>query len=177
MNNILFLDIDGVLNSELWYKKIRESKVKFDNHLDGDLNPTSIKMINDLCDNLNMKVVISSTWRLNRTVEQLQEILGRNGATFEIIGKTPNLNMSYARGLEIHSWIQENSEKLFNCHYYDFYNYAIIDDEADMLLYQVSNFFKVDHYVGVTPNTCYKIERYLNRQKDCIEIKKEDINE
>jgi len=48
--------------------------------------------------------------------------------------------------------------------YYDFYKYAIIDDDSDMLLNQEQNFFQTDNYSGLTPNTCYKIKRFATHK-------------
>jgi hypothetical protein len=44
-------------------------------------------------------------------------------------------------------------------------NYVIIDDDSDMLLHQAEHFFLTDNYSGLTPNTCYKIKRYLTKDK------------
>ena len=51
------------------------------------------------------------------------------------------------------------------CHYYDFYNYVIIDDDSDMLLNQQEHFFNTDYYSGLTHNTCYRIKRFFNKFK------------
>lgn len=41
--------------------------------------------------------------------------------------------------------------------------YAIVDDDSDMLANQMDSFFLVDGYFGLTPNTLYKINRHLNK--------------
>ena len=51
--------------------------------------------------------------------------------------------------------------KWFGIHYYDFYRFAIIDDDSDMLLNQQFNFFQTDNYSGLTPNICYRIKRFF----------------
>ena len=42
--------------------------------------------------------------------------------------------------------------------------YAIIDDDSDMLKEQMNSFFLVDGYYGLTPNILYRIKRYLNNE-------------
>ena len=44
-------------------------------------------------------------------------------------------------------------------------NYVIIDDDSDMREDQKEHFFWCDHYSGLTPTTCYKIKRFLNNEK------------
>lgn len=178
MSNIIFLDIDGVLNCQLFYhskqfqdykeaKKSLRKSVKADEISRLDYHTSQICMervgwLNTLCEEANCEVVISSTWRMGRTVNELQEILNYCGATFKVIDKTEHLG--YERGIEIAKWLRDNCEKLFGVDYYDFYNYVIIDDDSDMLLNQQQHFFHTDPYSGLTPNTCYKIKRFLTKK-------------
>ena len=153
--NIIFLDIDGVLNHHLYYennhKKLDLSKEE--NHLD----PSRIKLINTLCKQANCKVVVSSTWRIGTEIEELQVILNSRGATFEIIDKTGKC-CSGIRGVEIYNWWKDNKD--------NYNNYVIFDDDGDMLLWQKNNFFQIDGYCGITPTVIYKAERFLN----CLEV-------
>lgn len=162
MVNIIFLDIDGVLNCHSFYesrdKNILDSN-KFD-HYKSDICQMRIDLLNDLCKDINALVVISSTWRIGKSLQELQDILNYCGATFKIIGKTDHLG--YERGIEISKWLKDNISKLIpNCLYFDFYNYVIIDDDSDMLLNQSLHFFQTDVYSGLTPNICYKIKRFF----------------
>ena len=50
---ILFLDIDGVVNSDNWYNKTRGRS--------GDFDPEAIALLNQLKD-IGAEVVISSSW-------------------------------------------------------------------------------------------------------------------
>ena len=73
---IIFLDIDGVLNSETWARlmkfgctpKVNQFKFKNDKGKEyaklARLDPSSVNLLNDLCKMTKAKVVISSTWRL-----------------------------------------------------------------------------------------------------------------
>jgi hypothetical protein len=108
-------------------------------------------------------VVISASLRNSFDVHQLRDLFDRMGGTFQIIDKTGYCKCRI-RGAEIHEWLKENSEKYFGLPYYDFHKFAIIDDDGDMLLSQWENFFQVDNYSGLTPTTCYKVKRFLNRK-------------
>lgn len=182
--NIIFLDIDGVLNCQLLYeenmkensfistipiykqaKKLLRSLVKKKMITDKEYYASQlcrrrISMLNGLCEETDSVVVVSSSWRNGHTLEELGAILGDSGATFRIIGKTPYTG--YERGTEISLWLKDNiNQEEHGCLYFDFYRYAIIDDDSDMLLNQAQHFFQTDNYSGLTPNTCYRIRRFF----------------
>ena len=67
--------------------------------------------------------MVSSTWRISMSVEDLQNLITRSGfdPAIRVIGKTPILHQQ--RGLEIQEWIDTNKFKG---------NFIIIDDDSDM---------------------------------------------
>ena len=154
MKNIIFLDIDGVLNHELFFKSWDKKGEQLDRE--------KIQLLNDLCVKANCDVVISSTWRMSG-LEDCTSKLVEYGADFNIIGATPILRQrGMVRGCEIALWLKDNiTKEKYGCMYYDFYKYVILDDDSDMLLDQQQHFFHVDAYAGLTPNICYKINRFL----------------
>ena len=157
MKNIIFLDIDGVLNHELFFKSWNQEGEQLD--------VTRIALLNQLCIDANCDIVISSTWRMSGLDDCIAK-LKEYGATFNIIGATPILRFEgIVRGCEIALWLEKNiTEDKYGCRYYDFYKYVILDDDSDMLLNQHSHFFHVDAYAGLTPNICYKINRFLTHK-------------
>jgi len=184
--NIIFLDVDGVLNCEVFYKARYEHLTRFSNiplykvvkkHLrkllkskeidrldyyKGEMCPDRMSWLNSLCEETNSAVVLSASMRSQWSVEELQKIFNYCGATFTIIDKTAYTG--YERGTEISKWLHENCMEWFGVNYYDFYRYAIIDDDSDMLLNQQFNFFQTDNYIGLTPTICYKIKRFFTHQ-------------
>lgn len=169
--NIIFLDIDGVLNCQLFFKKhYKETKKEISkqvkskeiyrlDYYKSQICPERMDLLNNLCKETDSVVVISSTWRKGKTVEELKEILSYCGSTFEIIDKTEITG--YERGTEISLWLKNNIKLDFG-DYSLFRRYVIIDDDSDMLLNQKNNFFQTDNYSGLTPNTCYKIKRFFD---------------
>jgi hypothetical protein len=170
---IIFLDIDGVFNCQLFYKERRARWLK-----DGspDKNGTMaeyhqsqfcrerVTWFNDLVKDIDATVVVSSTWR-GDGVEKLQEIFDSVGGTFKVHDVTPYGGKGTVRGCEIKMWICDNiTKEEYGINYYDFYKYAIIDDDSDMLLNQANHFFQTDNYSGLTPNTCYKIKRFATHE-------------
>lgn len=89
----LFLDIDGVLNSN------RTSLLK----VRPEIDPVAVGMINALIEK-GVEVVISSNWRLNNTAEAIKGMLGLT----EVIGATPVIP-SGCRGVEIATWLLDSA--------------------------------------------------------------------
>lgn len=153
---IIFLDIDGVLNTPMMDKddEIGKSIYKMSKKL--------VSMLNEFTDQSNAKLVISSTWRAN-TLNDTIEFLKSYGIKGNIIGVTPKL--TGFRGNEIYEWIRLNSH-FFDCEYYEFKDYVILDDDSDMLLWQKDNFIHIDRWVGITPTTIFKMTKILNIELD-----------
>jgi len=153
--NVLFLDCDGVLNCELFYKERYAHLTRYDgiplyktvkkhlrkllkskelsrlDYYKSEMCPQRMAMLNELCAETNTAVVISASMRNGKTVEELQEIFNYCGATFTIIDKTDHTG--YERGTEISKWLKDNCMQWFGVNYYDFYRYCILDDDSDFL--------------------------------------------
>lgn len=167
---IIFLDIDGVLNHQIWYegevKQLRQPK-------EGDysvyFSPFSMSILNTIIEETGAKVVVSSSWRTGRSVKELTEILEANGFKGEIIGKTPHLrftglegyNYSVPRGCEIKAWLETHKDILGTK--MSKVRYVILDDDSDMLWWQRSNFIWVDPYCGLTPKIIIRAKQILNQ--------------
>ena len=161
MKKIIFLDVDGVMNNQLWFIKTKG------NRPDDDIDPENMKHLNNIIKETDAEVVVTSTWRLNRTTEELQALFDRNGFKGKIIGKTLDLRCGdhghcVLRGNEILCWVKEHDESVGQS-YYEYKNYVILDDESDMLYWQRNNLILVDAYCGLTPNMAYQAIRILNQ--------------
>lgn len=158
MRKFIFLDIDGVLNSQYYFQRAHDDgsleKINYPlNHLD----PVAIELLNDLISDTGAEVIISSTWRNGRTIEEIQSLLEQRGFKHKIHSKTPIFDHNQSvRGNEIKGWLKANipfGEKV---------KYVIIDDDSDMLWEQRNNMVLTDNWIGMTPNTTYKARRILN---------------
>jgi hypothetical protein len=82
--------------------------------------------LNAIVDRSGAKVVISSTWRLKRSLDALRATLAELGFRGEVIDRTPDLigdgfvDPYVARCQEIRTWIDGHGEPLES--------YAILDD-------------------------------------------------
>jgi len=113
---VIFVDIDGVLVTREGYMQIRRSKfapVPFDKD--------AVKNLNELTDKTEAVIVVSSSWRQGRTVQNLKKLFKSEGVTGKVIDKTPMLHLSGdSRGAQIRDWLSNHSDV----------NYVILDDNV-----------------------------------------------
>ena len=138
---ILFLDCDGIINHNAWYK----SQAYYENDfLDQDIDPKVIERLNKLTNSKDVKIVISSSWKIaSGCIERLRRVGLDN-----VIDITPNLIFSvpiekYCRGMEIDAYLNAHSEVE---------KYLIIDDMNDFFDEQQGCFLLIDYQVGFTDN-------------------------
>lgn len=101
---VIFLDVDGVLNSKDW---LENNRVMGENNV----NPEKVKLLAEIIKNTNATVVLSSTWRYipeHPMFAYLTDILGQNG--IKIHSFTPKLDGD--RPKEIKLWIENQSEEI-----------------------------------------------------------------
>jgi hypothetical protein len=116
---IIFLDIDGVLNSQNFFKTHKPNN---DWKETDDIDRRAIAILNNILEKTNAKIVISSSWRIGRTLENLKLMAKIVGIHPEkIFSKTPVLN-DKDRGFEIEAWLEQNKTEKF----------VILDDDSDM---------------------------------------------
>lgn len=121
----IFLDIDGVLNDANFLKPQHQGGI----HTDGwkwleMIDPTKVALLNQIIEATDAKVVISSSWRLANTIEQLEQYLDHHGFIGEIYGTTPCRLSNHYRGNEIKWYLQNHPEVS---------TFVILDDNSDML--------------------------------------------
>ena len=115
---IIFLDIDGVLNS--WHEfvnpgdRIYTSKELWSTE---DIFPKYIKRLNKIIADTGAKIVISSSWRKLHTLDNIKKMFNTQGFKGEILDKTPVLHRTLDgtildRGDEIKKWLEETSIKI-----------------------------------------------------------------
>lgn len=162
---IIFLDIDGVLNSDVYcasdyYKEatagMSDAEVMLiAHHL--HLDPDAIKLMNDLVDRSGAEVVLSSTWRTKYTPDEMTDMLKGRGATFKITDSTPvlfgKLSERIPRGKEIGAYLKKFERQPDS--------YIILDDYEDMLTLK-PNLVKVDSRYGLTIANVNKALKLLN---------------
>ena len=160
---LVFLDLDGVINGNDEDSLYQKGKLSDDQELYSDV---LVERLNRLLDETGAKVVLSSTWRLGLSQEQIEYRLADIGIKCDCIGFTPNFYKYSVRGNEIRAWIIDN-EELLGCDY-RFRNYVIIDDDSDMLLWQKDNFVNTNGMKGLTDEDCELAKSIFEKFKPYI---------
>jgi hypothetical protein len=195
---VIFLDIDGVMNSNIfyeerykrrWFKRrikwpLRNvlTKIKLLKQITSDNYKTpknyytfdyqfkwlieetcekKWKWLSDFCNQHDIKICISSVWKNHfgdkngRQPELWEDALVRLGfkpGTFVGITNTHKT----LRGDEIKDWLDMNPQVI---------DYAILDDDSDMLPEQLSKYHQCDSWFGMSPNHIYRIGWQFNLNK------------
>lgn len=206
--NVIFLDIDGVMNSHVFFHKrhmkrwfklrtyfwiikkffmkvlnIKHKAVSLANHITPDsyyefehqlkrLKTNTCKekwsWLSEFCNNTDTKICISSVWknhfgnkegRIPDWWNDALIALGFNDNIYVGITKTRRT----LRGTEIQEWLNEHP---------DVTNYAILDDDADMLPEQFVKFHHCDGWFGMSPNHLYRIQRQFEHGTNYENISK-----
>lgn len=131
---VLFLDVDGVLNSlKTWALYGDSSPLAKDQKF--NLDPTALRFI-QLLHAQGVEIVISSTWRLHKNLGDFKDVLG-----FSVKGKTGReVSSGSVRGNEIDLWLKNHPEVE---------QYCIVDDDSDMLEEQLPYFVKTNYRDGL----------------------------
>ena len=175
---VLFLDIDGVLNSENWFgyrlycikNNMFNEVINFVNtnderikHKLSMIDDRAIANLNRIIEETGCKVVLSSSWRSCVEDENTltEDLLKLKGFKYKLYDVTPRLwfnDFSIRRGEEIQLWMDKESEKN------EIESFVILDDDdSDMLPEQTNNFIHVDGQVGLTDRDVFTAIEILNR--------------
>lgn len=116
---VVFLDMDGVLNSvdffdrNVVHKAVPE--MGSDDWWTRMIDPVAVERLNRIVEGSGAKVVLSSSWRYHTSPRDIQRILSARGFVGEIIGRTPlatempePLRRTGKRGLEVEVWLAKN---------------------------------------------------------------------
>lgn len=168
-NKILFLDVDGVINT------LSRSFDKEDRDAARKNCAKAVKQLNRIFDETDCAVVVSSSWRTipewqnGMVAPALEKEFKMSNLVCRYIGDTPDLNPAlpeiptsyenYAiyieRGVEITKWLNDNNYKG---------RYAIVDDVADEFDGLEDNLFTTKLHLGITKEIADAIIAHLNHE-------------
>jgi len=142
---VLFLDIDGVLNS---YQNPGGLYA---------MSRSKLRLLSFVIKTTGAEIVLSSTWRKRPdSYQRAKTKLGYRG--LRILDKTPDyLGIRTCRGDEIQFWLKEHPSVK---------TYAIVDDDGDMLLSQRPYFVQTNGDVGLTMDDALKLILILISPKE-----------
>ena len=157
---VLFLDIDGVLNSDrsfLAYKLNAVLNVEPNEQVYNVIDPIAVNLLN-LVLRHDVKVVVSSTHRkFHPELPALRNYLVELGVRGDVIGATVDgWQLKWEdgrRGAEIQEWLDRHPHVT---------HFAILDDDSDMLDHHAPNFVHIDGRVGLSTHNVQRLQKILD---------------
>lgn len=150
MTPILFLDFDGVLNNaeyfgrraKRWKRLEAEGRDLVIEREREELAPENLAELAYLMASVpELEIVVSSTWRLGRSLGDLGRMLISGGVSpRRLRGVTPRFPGA-KRGTEIQDWLEKNG--------HDASRIVILDDDKDME-HLMPRLVHTDYFVGLT---------------------------
>lgn len=138
---IIFLDVDGVLNTP---KLIKNYGMDF-------IDDICVSLVAKIVRETKAEIVLTSTWRVRESDKTMvEQALARHN--LELYDQTPDLSTPtqwVERHEEIRAWLKDNQVSKF----------AIIDDWEDAGI--EGNFFKTDENFGLTAKIADQIIEHL----------------
>ena len=150
--NIIFLDVDGVLNSKNKLTEVYKKTHKPHSGYSYPFDENCLENLKFLIQETNSKIVITSTWRKEEEgITMLLKVLNEYDLDTKVIGYTPILNTT--RELEIKKYLSQIN---YNP------NFIILDDDADF--YELMPFLiKTNNQFGLTKENTKEAIIKLNK--------------
>lgn len=162
MNKFLFLDIDGVLNTERQHDQCVEAGAAYVDNFGYAFDPVAVANLKKIVDETGADIVISSSWKF-WGLSTMQKLWARRDLPGQVIDITPNtvsdelllsvdlnfMELPAGKGSEIKEWLSDSGNQVTH--------YAILDDVPDMLPEQQSHFVQTDPRVGITEDDADKV--------------------
>lgn len=170
MEKIIFLDFDGVLNTEHYQRFLSYQGKAWKDEYGALFDPEAVLQLRRIVEATNADIVIESSWKFYG-LEAMQEMWKERNLPGKILDITPssvsdswlltaNLDdidpaLGHCKGMEIASWLSDNASKEAR--------YVIIDDECVIMESQSPHFLLADPYNGITAEIADKAISILNR--------------
>jgi hypothetical protein len=148
---VIFLDIDGVLNSRDFMGESPPMSA-FGGADEELMDPAAVERLNTIIDQTDAHVVISSSWRFQYDYTQMGEMLTKRGFRHadKIIDQTTRDGQGF-RGHEVQTWLDMRREQVIvDPKTEPITSYVILDDSGDFNPDQQANFVHTKFQNGLT---------------------------
>lgn len=168
MSRILFLDIDGVLNTERQHNRCVCNGVAQVDGFGYAFDPEAVANLKRIVKQTGADIVISSSWKF-WGLDAMQRMWERRDLPGKVIDVTPNnvsdemllsvdleyMDIPAGKGSEIKEWMTTKGQQVTH--------YAILDDLPDMLPEQESHFVQTDPRIGMTKDNAEQVISILTK--------------
>ena len=152
MNKILFLDFDGVLNTEHYQSLLQYQGKPWQDEYGSFFDPKAVKRLKKIIDATGADIVVESSWKY-LGLDVMKEMWIARDLPGKVIDITPSL-VGENKGVEIASWLSEQGKQDTR--------YVIIDDEYVILDSQLPHFILTNPYEGITEEQANRAISMLN---------------
>ena len=153
MMKVIFLDIDGVLNTQGWHSRMTMDTPR--DEFGWVFDPVAVENLAHIVKETGASIVISSSWKF-LGLAKLREMWKIRNLPGIVLDITPNtisdelllnanldeMKLGVCRGNEIKEWLSKHKGEVSN--------YVIIDDFDDMLPEQEDHVVLTDTLIGIT---------------------------
>ena len=169
MKKIIFLDFDGVLNTEHYQNLLQYQGKPWQDEYGAFFDPNAVKQLKRIIDATGADIVVESSWKY-LGLDAMKELWKIRSLPGRVIDITPSsisdeylsnvdldnldASMLHCKGLEIASWLSEQKKQDIR--------YVIIDDEYVILDSQLPYFILTNLYEGITEEQANKAISILN---------------
>ena len=168
MRKVLFLDIDGVLNTERQHWHCQMNGIAPIDRFGYAFDPKAVANLASILTETGAEIVISSSWK-SIGLANMVELWGNKGPPGKIIDITPNtisdeflinanldnMELMPIKGMEIKEWLTSHEKQVSH--------YAIIDDESCMLPEQQPHFVQTNPQFGITKKDVENVIKILRK--------------
>jgi hypothetical protein len=169
MPAIVFVDIDGCLNSSAFNKGVEQFKITGEHMSLMDDNPCEphISVLNKIIQATDAKIVISSTWRTDANIPMWQRFFDMLGIKGQVVGITPKLGGF--RGTEvlcfILDWNDPKRQEQWDIKGKGIIDHILIlDDDSDFQKFFQPFKIKIDSMVGLQEEHIKPAIKILNKR-------------
>ena len=153
MDKYLFLDFDGVLNTEFYQDLLMSQGKPFRDKHGPFFDPVAVEQLKRVIDSTRADIVVESSWKY-LGLEAMQDMWTDRQLPGRVIAVTPSivsaswslddngLDARQSKGIEIDFWLFENATQDAR--------YVIIDDEYVILDSQLPRFILTNPFDGLT---------------------------
>ena len=168
---VIFLDVDGVLNSIDDLMEYREKNNITKTILYDDIADKRLELLKQLVEKTKAEIVISSSWRMGWIRNGKPKEFNKEGLMYKLVSRlsdyglkhidvTPYLydsNIRYYRGDEIREWLNQHPEVE---------SFVILDDEDDMCEFTNTNLVQTSYDHGLLQEHVDKAIKILNKEEE-----------
>ena len=177
MTKYIFLDFDGVLNTENYQRQLKQSGCATTDRYGALFDPLSVKNLRTIIEKTDAKVCVTSSWAIEIGKHNLTKFWKERNMPGELAGTTAgvpiNLDVFFnnsddeefdpyvllesgvgARGSEIKAFLKQKKSTESK--------YVILDDTADFCKDQQKNFIHINPKTGITEDDVRKAVTILS---------------